>query len=123
MPDTPRLGSHDLSVMREALGPPESVIGASLDVITTGNDFWSVLFKYPGFTCTYESAIYGVPLFDAHIEVYGKNKSVKVQYDTPYVKGLPITMTVRETLEGGGFQERVVRRTYEGMLYVNLLRV
>jgi hypothetical protein len=37
---------------------------------------------------------------------------VKVQYDTPYVKGLPITMTVCEKDEDG-YKETVVRKTYE----------
>jgi predicted dehydrogenase len=34
------LGSHDLSAMRELLGMPEKVLGASL-VSTTGSPFWS----------------------------------------------------------------------------------
>jgi hypothetical protein len=53
-----------------------------------------------------------VPRFDAHLEVYSRDKQVTVQYDTPYVKGLPITMTVRENLDGG-LRETVVRKTYE----------
>lgn len=101
------LGSHDLSVMREALGVPKGVLGASL-----GLPFWSVLFQYPGFSVTYESGLYNVPLFDAHIEVYGRDKFIRVQYDTPYVKGLPITMSVRENVDGA-YQERITRKTYE----------
>lgn len=72
----------------------------------------SVLFQYPGFACSYESGIDEVPRFDAHLEVYSKTKQVTVQYDTPYVKGLPITMTVRENVDGG-LQTRIVRKTYE----------
>lgn len=101
------LGSHDLSAMRELLGMPRGCIGASL------GEFWTALFQYPGFAVTYESGIDEVPRFDAHLEVYSKNKSVKVQYDTPYVKGLPITMTVGEKDEDGGYKETMLRRTYE----------
>lgn len=72
----------------------------------------SVLFKYPSFACSYESGIDEIPRFDAHLEVYSKSKQVTVQYDTPYVKGLPITMTVRECVDGA-YQERLVRKTYE----------
>lgn len=101
------LGSHDLSAMRELLGMPTSCIGAHL------GSFWTALFQYPGFAVTYESGIDAIPRFDAHLEVYSQNKSVKVQYDSPYVKGLPITMTVCEKDEDGGYKETVMRRTYE----------
>jgi predicted dehydrogenase len=109
------LGSHDLSAMRELLGMPTSVLGASLQ---HNSPIWSVLFQYRSFPCTYESGINNVPIFDAHIEVYSNEKIVRVDYDTPYVKGLPVTMTVRERIDNGerkgdGYQERTIRKTYE----------
>ena len=61
---------------------------------------------------TYESGIDEVPRFDAHIEVYSLNKSVRVSWDSPYVKGLPVTMTVRENVDGT-YSETSVRKTYE----------
>lgn len=105
------LGSHDLSAMREIIGMPKSVLGASLSL-----PIWSVLFQYDGFPVTYESGINSVPIFDAHIEIYSHEKIVRVNYDTPYVKGLPVTMTIRERIDGtrgDGYQERIVRKTYE----------
>jgi hypothetical protein len=50
--------------------------------------------------------------------VYSQEKIVRVNYDTPYVKGLPVTLTIREKVdngerEGDGYQERTVRKTYE----------
>lgn len=100
--------------MRELLDLPTSVLGASLQ---QGSPIWSVLFQYAGFPCTYESGINNVPVFDAHVEVYSNEKIVRVDYDTPYVKGLPVTMTVRERIENGGagdgYQERIMRKTYE----------
>lgn len=101
------LGSHDLSVMREALGMPTAVRGASL-----GFPFWNALLQYPGFCVSYESGIDGIPRFDAHIEIYSQRKSVRVQYDSPYVKGLPTTMTVCEDVNGV-YKETMVRKTYE----------
>lgn len=96
--------------MRESLGSPIGVLGSHLQL-----PLWTVLFRYPSFALTYESGFDDVPRFDAHLEIFGKKKTVKVQYDTPYVKGLPIIMTVREAVEGdgGAYQERTVRRTYE----------
>lgn len=68
--------------------------------------------KYPGFTVSYESGIDNIPRFDAHLEVYSANKTVRVQYDTPYVKGLPITMHIVENVDGA-YKESTIRRTYE----------
>lgn len=61
----------------------------------------------------YESGIDQVPRFDASIEVFGDTKTVKVNIDTPFVKGLPTTMQVRDALPDGSFRESTIRRTYE----------
>lgn len=50
--------------------------------------------------------------FDAHLEVYGKNKIVKVQYNTPYVKGLPIVLEIRENINGQ-FVTKAIRQEFE----------
>lgn len=70
------------------------------------------MFQYPGFSVTYESGIDDIPRFDAHIEVYSLKKSSRVIYDTPYVKGLPVTLLTRENVDGT-YKESIVRKTYE----------
>lgn len=72
----------------------------------------SVLFQYPGFAVSYESGMDQVPRFDAHIEIYSAKKTVRVQYDTPYVKGLPTTLHICENVNGT-YKESMIRRTYE----------
>ncbi|KAF8755628.1 multicopper oxidase family [Rhizoctonia solani] len=104
------LGSHDLSAMRELLGPPKRCIGAGK--ITDGM-FITALFEYDGFMTTYETGIDTVGKFDAHLEVYGDGKRVKVTYDIPFVKGLPITLTVSENDPNGHYHERIIRPTYQ----------
>ncbi|KAF2187912.1 NAD(P)-binding protein [Zopfia rhizophila CBS 207.26] len=117
------LNTHDLSAMREIIGMPKSVPGACLGL----PGIYSALFQYDGFAVTFESGINSVPTFDAHIEVYGQDKIVRVDYDTPYVKGLPVTMTIREKIpsrpgqESFGYSERVVRRTYEDPYTLEML--
>ncbi|KAG4436539.1 hypothetical protein IFR05_007977 [Cadophora sp. M221] len=111
------LGTHDISAMREALGMPLAVLG-----VHAGFPFWNVLFQYPGFAVSYESGINQVPQFDAHLEVYGQDKIVRVQYDTPYVKGLPITLHVSENVDGA-LKETVIRETYEDAYTQELKRV
>lgn len=107
------LGSHDLSLMREALGFPEAVVG-----VTVNDPFYSAMFKCRNksgqpFFVTYESGIDGVPEFDAHLAVYGEKKRVSIQYDSPYVKGLPIKVKVQELNEAGEFQTREILSSYE----------
>ncbi|KAI6783998.1 uncharacterized protein J7T54_004544 [Emericellopsis cladophorae] len=111
------LGSHDLSLMREAIGMPDRVVGSSL-----GTPFWNALLKYPTFTVSYESGIDNIPRFDAHIEIYSASKSVRVQYDTPYVKGLPITMHVSENANGA-YKETTIRKTYEDPYTIELRKL
>lgn len=109
--------------MREILGMPKSVLGACLGL----PGIYSALLEYDGFSVTFESGINAVPTFDAHIEIYGQDKIVRIQYDTPYVKGLPVTMTIREKIDSRpgqdsfGFSERVVRRTYEDPYTLEML--
>lgn len=106
------LGSHDLSAMREVLGMPKAVRGAMFQL-----PIWTATFEYDGFPVVYESGINSVPTFDAHIEVYTQNKIIKVNYDTPYIKGLPTTVSIREKTTGPRgetcYQERMIRTTYE----------
>lgn len=75
------LGSHDLSAMRELLGMPKRCIAATR-AQGDGPPFITALFEYGNFTCTYETGIDDVADFDAHIEVIGRNKRVKIRYDT-----------------------------------------
>ena len=73
----------------------------------------AVKFILPGFASN-AVAVHDVPIFDAHLEFFSKTKQVKVKYDTPFIKGLPITMTVREDINGqGALKETVITKTYE----------
>lgn len=101
------LGTHDLSAMREALGVPTKVLG-----VYPGFPFWNVLFQFPGFAVSYESGIDEVSRFDAHIEVYSRHKNIRIQYDTPYIKGLPIKLHIRENIDGA-YRETTILKTYE----------
>ena len=88
------------------------MFAVDLDALVPCSTKSSAMFRYPGFSVTYESGIDNVPRFDAHLEVYSLQKSVKVSWDTPYVKGLPVTMLIRENVDGA-YRETLVRRTYE----------
>ncbi|MGG1518098.1 Gfo/Idh/MocA family oxidoreductase [Paenibacillus oryzisoli] len=103
------LSSHDLSVMREAIGMPKGVVGAK--VTNNGSTFLSVIFDYDQFSVTFETGTDQQGRFDAHVEVYSSHKSVKVQYNTPYIRHLPTELHISETV-GEKFTESVIRPTF-----------
>jgi predicted dehydrogenase len=102
------LSSHDVSAMRELLGPPRGVLAAHQ---WRGGNVLNVLFAYDGFGALLETGVDEQRRFDAHIEVYGPTTSIRIQYDTPYVRHLPTTLVVHETI-GEAYVERVTRPTF-----------
>ncbi|OJJ65394.1 hypothetical protein ASPSYDRAFT_40205 [Aspergillus sydowii CBS 593.65] len=116
------LGSHDLSAMREIMGMPNGVVGFS-PCATVGSPFWSAIFQYQNFVVAYESGVDQIPRFDASIEIFGDAKAVKVCIDSPFIKGLPTTMVVKETLPDGSYRESTTRRTYEDPFMLELKEV
>ncbi len=89
------LGSHDLSAMREILGIPRSVLYAAQ--YNDGINM-SAAFDYGDYVCHYETGIDKIARFDASIEVFGTTSTIRVDYATPYVRNLPITLTVTEAM-------------------------
>jgi predicted dehydrogenase len=102
------LGSHDLSIMREILGMPLRCTGVSVHP-----PFFTATFEYDGYAVSYETGIDAVPRFDAHVQIYGSDRTIKLEYDTPYIKGLPVKVTVDEAAKSGGYQRREIISTYE----------
>ncbi len=96
------LSSHDISAMRELLGMPKRVLYAAQ---RQGGLYLSAAFDYGDFVCQFETGIDSIPRFDAHLEVYGEERMLRVQYNTPYVRNLPIRLTVTELSEEGGVVE------------------
>jgi predicted dehydrogenase len=104
------LSSHDLSAMRELLGePPQRVISAAQ---WHNGSFLTVLMDYGDFAAYLETGADGQRRFDAHIEVYGNDRSIRVQYDTPYIRHLPTTLVISHE-DGETHRETVIRPTYK----------
>jgi predicted dehydrogenase len=104
------LNSHDLSAMRELLGGvPKRVISAAQ---WHGGEFLTVLMDYGDFAAYLETGADGQRRFDAHLEVYGQTSSVRVQYDTPYIRHLPTTITISRE-DGESHSETVTRPTFK----------
>jgi predicted dehydrogenase len=99
------LGSHDLSAMRELLGRPRAVAAAKM---WGAGGYLVALLDYGDFMVTYETGVDDQLRFDAHIELYGASGTLKVQYDTPYVRHFPTTLELERT-KGDSYERTVIR--------------
>lgn len=98
-------GCHDLSVMRETLGPPDGV-----SCVSVNDPFYSAIFHYKTvdkdgedqpFTLMYEAGTDAVPRCEAHLVVYGGRKTVAVYFDSVHGRGHPVRVVVEEMDETG----------------------
>lgn len=103
------LNSHDLSAMRELLGFPRRVVSARQ---WNGGRFMAAIFEFEGYCAVFETGVDEQRRFDAHLEVYGPRTAIRVQYDSPYIRHLPTTLVIQETI-GDALAERVVRPTFK----------
>lgn len=103
------LSSHDLSAMRELIGMPNRVKSAAT---WNGGKYITALFEYDDFYVSFETGVDEQRRFDAHIEVYSPKKSLRVQYDSPYIRHLPTTLVIHETV-GDAYREEVIRPTFK----------
>lgn len=85
------LSTHDISAMRELLGMPKRVLYAAQ---RSNGLFISAAFDYGDYICQFETGIDGVARFDCHLEVYGATQTLRVEYNTPYVRHLATRLNV-----------------------------
>lgn len=98
------LSSHDVSAMRELIGPPVDVLHATL---RNGGRALTAAFDYGHFVCQFQTAIDAIPHFDAFLEVNTADEIVRVDYDTPYIRHLPAKLTITQRHGEGGFARNV----------------
>ncbi|KAL4932683.1 Gfo/Idh/MocA family protein [Aspergillus undulatus] len=118
------LGAHDLGLMRDTLGYPDSISNISVN-----EPFYSAIFHYNGpgssissnsshthghpFTLFYEAGTDSVPRCDAQLATYGQSKTVTMHYDLPYARGQPLRVVVESTDERGGLMQTETVSTWE----------
>lgn len=88
------LGCHDLSALRELLGPPRGIVAART---WHGGRFITALLDYGDFVAVYEGGIDSQLRFDAHMEFQGESGSLTLRYDTPYIRHFPTQLHTEET--------------------------
>lgn len=99
------LSTHDISAMRELIGVPRRVLNATQ---RQGGLYQTATFDYGDFVCLFETGIDNIPRFDAFLEVYGRDQVVRVDYNTPYVRNLPIRLTVTKTTDSKNTIQEVI---------------
>ena len=99
------LGSHDLSALRELLGRPRRVAAARQ---WQNGTYIAALLEYDDFCVGYETGVDEQLRFDAHLEVYGESASLRIQYDTPYIRHLPTTLHLEESV-GDEYRRTAIR--------------
>jgi predicted dehydrogenase len=102
------LNSHDLSAMREMVGMPQRVLSATT---WNGSDFLLATMDFGDFRAVLETGVDRQVRFDAQIEVYGEHTSVRIEYDTPYIRHLP-TRAFVSTSEGDFVTRQELLPTY-----------
>ena len=98
------LSTHDTSAMREMLGMPKKVLHASQRY---GGRTITATFDYGDYVCQFTTGSDNIPRFDTYLQVFGDDRVVRVDYDTPFVRNLPIRLTVTETTDGVNTTQRV----------------
>jgi len=97
------LASHSVSALRELIGMPQGVLYAARP---GGQGPICAAFDYGSYVCQFEAGFDGIARFDSFVEVYGEERVVRVDFDTPYVRNLPIRLRVTESNGQGGVVER-----------------
>jgi predicted dehydrogenase len=99
------LSSHDLSAMRELLGMPKRVLYATH---RQGGVYLTAAFDYGDFVCQFDTGVDDIPRFEGYLEVFGADRVIKVVYDTPYVRNLPIRLSVTSALGTTGVSDETI---------------
>lgn len=99
------LSSHDLSAMRELLGRPQGVLYAAQ---RAKGSYITAAFDYGDYVCHFETGNNSVADFDAYLSVYSSERIIKVKYDTPYVRNLPIRLEITEMDSENASSRRVL---------------
>ena len=93
------LGSHDLSAMRELLGPPRSILYARQD---HGGRIITAALDYGTYVCQLELGVDTLPRYETYLQVHSESEVIRVDYDTPYIRHLPAKLQITNLHGGAG---------------------
>ena len=92
------LGCHSFSAVRELFGSPIRVKAAAA---SHQGELLVIVLEYDGFLATYELVNnQEIVQFDATIEIYQRDRRLKINYETPYVRHQSSTLELSVYAEG-----------------------
>ena len=80
------LASHDVSAMRELLGRPQRVLAAKA---WNQGYYFHAMLDFGSYVASLQIGSDQQLRFDAHILLTSPHESLRLQYDTPYIRHLP----------------------------------
>jgi myo-inositol 2-dehydrogenase/D-chiro-inositol 1-dehydrogenase len=99
------VASHSISAIRDLLGgPPRSVAAAH---VSADGRYLVAALDYGSFSVTYEYLVDDIARFDAGFDVYGRTGCMKLGFETPYVRNLPMTLSIQQSTADGNTTENV----------------
>ncbi len=98
---------HNFSVLRNLMGSPQAVLSASY---SKGGENITAVLDYGSFTCSYEIVIDNIARVDAFVEIMGEYQSMKLHYDTPYIRNLPTKLALQKSTENSN--EYIIKGPY-----------
>jgi len=105
------LTTHDVSILRGAVGSPEEVLAVE---IWDGGRFFTATMRYPGeLRCVfYTGATPGIRRFDEKLTFVSPNRTVEISFPSPFLKNAPTMVSIFENRDGA-YREESLLASYE----------
>lgn len=110
------LASHDVSAMREMLGMPERVLAARA---WNGGSYFHAMLDFGSYVGALQIGADQQLRFDAHLLLTSPQETLRLQYDTPYIRHLP-TQLFRDVAAGEVWTRTQERRTFRDAFVAEL---
>ncbi len=105
------LSTHDLSILRGIFGVPKKIISA--DIWADGLYYTAIMDYGNDLKCVFDTGlVMELKEFDEEMAVFSKDKIVKIQFPSPFIKNAPTHVRILE-MEKGAFIEKKVLASYE----------
>jgi predicted dehydrogenase len=104
------LTTHDVAILRGAFDSPEEVLSVE---IWNGGSYFTATMRYPGEArCVFYTGVMNIRRFDEKLTVIGSDKTVQIDFPSPFLKSAPTMVHVWENRDGA-FREDHVLASYE----------
>jgi predicted dehydrogenase len=112
------LTTHDVAILRGAFDSPEEVLSVE---IWNGGSYCTAAMRYPNETrCVFYTGVMNIQRFDEKLTVISPDKTVQIDFPSPFLKSAPTMVHVWENRDGA-FREDHILASYEEAFKVELI--